>query len=95
MTPDDAVVIVPNAFSPNGDGHNDLLTYFTHNLVSIEFSIYNRWGQKVFESNDASVFWDGKVKGTIQASGVFVYQVKANTTSGKKLQASGNFTLLR
>ncbi|MBK6526610.1 MAG: gliding motility-associated C-terminal domain-containing protein [Crocinitomicaceae bacterium] len=66
--------LVPSAFSPNGDGNNDLLMILGGNFESVDFKIYNNWGQLVFETTDpSSSGWDGNFKGEPQPIGVFVY----------------------
>jgi gliding motility-associated-like protein len=92
-----SVVIVPTAFSPNGDGVNDKLRVFGTNLTSSHFRVYNRWGQMVFESSDASESWNGLFRDTPQEMGIYVYVLDYTTadqpTVSKTLK--GNITLLR
>jgi gliding motility-associated-like protein len=65
---------VPNAFTPNGDGRNDLFRpLLVGNIVWFRFSVYNRWGQKVFETSEAGRGWDGKVNGTPAQDDAFVW----------------------
>jgi gliding motility-associated-like protein len=95
VLPDDAFIYIPNAFSPNNDGINDKLEYFTKNITSLQFRIYNRWGQLLFESNVPGDFWNGIYKRLPQDIGVYVYEVVALTKGGNTLKQRGNFTLLR
>lgn len=95
VIPDDAYIYVPNAFSPNGDGINDKLEYFAKNIQSIDFKIYNRWGQLLYQSNVPGDFWNGTYKRLPQDIGVYVYVVQAVSKGGKSISLSGNFTLLR
>jgi len=95
VKPDDGVVIVPNVFSPNGDGINDELVYFSHNVESMDFRIFNRWGENVFATTAMNAFWDGTYKNKIQGNGVFVYELTALTSAGRTIHLRGNFTLLR
>lgn len=88
-------VYVPGAFSPNGDGRNDVLHVKGEGVVWIQFEIYNRWGNKVFESNDLSMGWDGTYKGQMQNTGVFVYILEAEFENGERIKKSGDITLLR
>lgn len=88
-------IFVPNAFTPNGDGNNDVL-YVRSNLIeSMEFAVYNRWGQKVFETNDQNIGWDGTYKGTELSSDVFGYYLKAKCYDGEEYFKKGNITLIR
>jgi gliding motility-associated-like protein len=95
VIPDDAYIYVPNAFSPNDDGINDKLEYFAKNISYIDFKIYNRWGQLLFQSNVPGDFWNGTYKRLPQDLGVYVYVVDALSKGGKSIKLSGNFTLLR
>lgn len=88
-------LLVPTAFSPNGDGLNDLLfAYGTLNSTSLEFEIYNRWGQKVFATTDKNKGWDGTFSGAQCQVGVYAYLVKA-VIDGKSIETHGNITLIR
>lgn len=95
VIPEEPFIIVPNAFSPNGDGINDELAYFLRNVQSLSFSIYNRWGELVFTTNEIGSYWNGIYKRYPQPVGVYVYTATAVSESGKRLSAKGNFTLLR
>ena len=74
---------LPNSFTPNGDGINDCFGIGYWGVVQeLDFSIYNRFGQKVFYTNEVSRCWDGKFNGQLQGTGVFIYIVKAKTACG-------------
>src|SRR5690606_31279313 len=60
---DERDIYLPNAFTPNGDGENDLLFVRGNYITSIDFHIYNRWGQEVFSTTDQSTPWDGTFNG--------------------------------
>jgi gliding motility-associated-like protein len=87
--------LLPNAFTPNGDGNNDCfgLKYWG-NVTHLEFSIYNRFGEKVFYTNDPAQCWDGKYKGVLQNVGAYVYVIKATTTCDA-VERRGSFILLK
>lgn len=86
---------VPNAFTPNHDGKNDCFGIRSWGDVTLlDFSIYNRWGQKVFETKNPSDCWDGTFQGQEQASGGFVYVIKASSFCGD-IMRKGTLTLLR
>jgi len=70
-------IFVPNAFSPNGDGRNDNLYVHGNCIKFMEFSIYDRWGEKVFYSADPQKGWDGKRNGKMMNSAVYMYFLKA------------------
>ncbi len=87
---------LPSAFSPNGDGLNDILYAVGVNVDQLHFKIYNRWGQLVFESGSLSEGWDGTLHGKPLDAGVFIFTITARSTvDGHGLQEKGNFTLIR
>ena len=86
---------VPNAFTPNNDGINDCFGIRNWGDVTLEdFSIYNRWGQRVFETKNPSECWDGTFQGQKQDAGNFVYLIKANSFCGT-IQKKGTLILIR
>lgn len=89
---------MPNAFSPNGDGTNDNYLIFSKiPLTILEFKVWNRWGQLVYDNEGGETGWDGKHKSEDAASDVYVYRIKYEITggSGKQYVQSGDVTLLR
>ncbi len=88
---------VPNAFTPNGDGLNDEFRIMNAGILELmEFKIYNRWGELVFETNDITKGWDGTFKGKLQNVGSYVYYVVARTAdSSEPVLQKGSFSLLR
>ena len=91
----DNKVLVPNAFSPNGDGVNDVFKAQGNNIASLKLIVYNRWGQVVFEGNDLHTGWDGTLKGQPQPISVYVYYLTAAFEDGKTHTEQGNITLIR
>lgn len=89
------VVYIPNIFSPNSDGNNDILYVRGENIKELTISIYNRWGEKVFESNDITKGWDGNYKGKPCPVEVYVYYVNVTFSNGITEQKNGNITLVR
>lgn len=88
-------VFLPNAFSPNEDGHNDVL-YVRGDLVeSIDLKIYNRWGEIVFQTKDKALGWDGKFKGRRLDPAVYVYHLDMICIDGQENFEKGNITLIR
>ena len=85
---------VPNIFSPNDDGLNDILYIGEKGLTEVYFVIYERWGEKVFETTDIAQGWDGKFNGREMNSAVFVY-VLTGIFEGKEIEEKGNITLIR
>ena len=86
---------MPTAFTPNGDGINDCfgLKYWG-NVTELDFSIYNRFGERVFHSTNSANCWDGKYKGQLQETAAFVYIIKAKTTCGS-VDKEGTVFLVR
>ena len=88
-------VFIPNAFSPNNDTQNDFVCAFGNCIQILNFTIYDRWGEKVFETNDPKICWDGKYKGELMNSGVFVYYMTATLFTGEIIKKQGNINLFR
>lgn len=89
-------VFVPTAFTPNGDGRNDVIKPVAVGVKDIEyFSIYNRWGNLVFTTRVNGQGWDGRLGGVPQASNVYVWMVKAIDYLGKPVFLKGTVTLIR
>jgi gliding motility-associated-like protein len=87
-------IYLPNVFSPNGDGQNDILFVRGEGIQFLDFVIYNRWGQKVFETNSQNTGWDGTFKGKLCDPGVFAYYVKASFFNGNEVIQNGSITLV-
>ncbi|MBL7891751.1 MAG: gliding motility-associated C-terminal domain-containing protein [Bacteroidia bacterium] len=88
-------IFVPSAFSPNGDEQNDILFVRGKCIQSFSFVVFNRWGEKVFETNNLSIGWDGKFNGQVCNTEVFVYYLKGNTLDGNNFATKGNVSLVR
>ncbi len=89
-------VFVPTAFTPNNDGLNEVLKPVIAGLQNVEyFAVFNRWGQRVFHSQNTGKGWDGTINGTPQPTGSFVWMFKAKDFTGKPYVAKGVVTLLR
>jgi gliding motility-associated-like protein len=92
----DPRVFVPTAFTPNGDGKNDVFRPIAVGMTQIQFfRVFNRWGEKVFETTQNEDGWDGRIGGKLQASGTFVWVVKGIDFNGKEFFAKGTVTLIR
>lgn len=86
---------IPNTFTPNGDGNNDVLYVRSLKTDELYFAIYNRWGELVFETTDAAQGWDGRYKGKEADSGVFGYYLRVKCVNGGETFSKGNVTLIR
>ena len=82
-------------FSPNEDGVNDVLGIYGWSVSEVEFRIYDRWGELVFQSNSMDAKWDGTYKGTPLNSAVFVYTLQVTYMDGREQQQHGNITLVK
>ncbi len=87
-------IFVPNAFSPNGDGSNDLLFVRSGFITDLDFRIFDRWGEKVFQTDDQSLPWDGTYKGKLVDPAVFVYYLDAVCADGQTFFKKGNITVV-
>lgn len=87
----------PNAFSPNGDGHNDIYRAKKDfkNIISFRAIILNRWGQKLYEWNNPADGWDGKYKGNDVKEGVYFVYVEARGADGREYKIRKDVNLLR
>jgi len=87
---------VPTAFTPNGDGVNDVIYVNGHGIRTLlEFRIFNRWGNQVFYTDDIRNGWDGKYKGKIQNIDSYAYVVVVEMWDGRTLTKKGTINLLR
>ena len=86
----------PNAFSPYGDGVNDLFSIKGQGVQNYALEIFNRWGQLVFQSDDLDIAWNGEYRGSQVPVGTYVYQVKALNVSGDHtIVKNGHVVLIR
>lgn len=92
----DCAVFVPSAFSPNGDGKNDLFKVRLHDDISdFKMSIYGRWGQLIFETADPETGWDGKQKGLALAPATYVWVITYTDSKKQPMKQQGTVTLFR
>jgi gliding motility-associated-like protein len=88
-------IYLPNIFSPNGDGVNDLFFVRGDCIDEMSLIIYDRWGEKVFDSKDPNSGWDGNFRGKSLESGVFYYFFKATLKNEEVIRKSGSITLVK
>jgi gliding motility-associated-like protein len=88
-------VFVPNAFSPNGDSENDVLYVYGDCITSMEFNVFDRWGEKVFSTTERTIGWDGKYRGKELDTGAFVYYLKGTLQNGDEIDLKGNISLVK
>ena len=94
---EDGGLFIPNAFSPNGDGENDvfMIRSLPGCVKIISFTIFDRWGDKVFETTEDDFSWDGVVNIKSYNSAVFSYFLEAKMINGEEIIRTGNVTLVR
>lgn len=88
-------VDVPNAFTPNSNDVNSKVFVRGFGITKMRFIIWNRWGQKVFETANRNEGWDGRVKGIVQPMDVYAYTLEVEFFDGKKASKKGDITLIR
>ncbi len=91
----DPVAYVPNIFSPNGDNNNDVIFVHGQDIKTMQWMIYDRWGEKIFASEDVAVGWDGTYKGKEMPAGVYVFRLTLTFNDGTEIEKKGNITLVR
>jgi gliding motility-associated-like protein len=91
----EATVVVPNVFTPNGDGDNDMFLFRTTSVNDLSCAVYDRWGLKMAEWNSVQGGWDGRTSsGNMAPDGVYYYMLKATATNGKVIEKQGFVQLL-
>ncbi len=100
LTQDVPIVIkplldVPNAFTPGRFGKNGIVKVEGFGIGTLNWKIYNRWGQVVFATSNRNQGWDGTFKGALQAMDVYTYTLDVEFTDGQKLRKTGDISLLR
>ena len=88
-------VFIPNAFTPDGNGHNDRFMVHAKGISEIALSIFNRWGEEVFQTKDILQGWDGTFKGAEAPADVYVYQLTVVCFDKNRTFHKGNITLIR
>jgi len=89
------IVFIPNAFSPNSDGINDVFDISGTGIKSYTFNIYDRWGEQLFEATPGHTGWDGTFKGAQVPESIYIYQLDVTDIEGQHHYLSGNITLMR
>jgi gliding motility-associated-like protein len=89
-------IYMPTGFTPNGDGKNDNFKPFTVGITNLNyFRVYNRWGQLIFSTAKLNDGWGGRITGTEQPSGTYVWMVQGVARNGKVITKKGTVTLIR
>jgi len=85
----------PTAFTPNGDGLNDIFKVFGQYIVGFELRIFNRWGEMMYNSTDLTKGWDGNFKGSSMPEGTYAFTATITDLAGRTFERSGSVILLR
>lgn len=88
-------VLIPNAFTPNNDGLNDVLEIVLYGVESYQIEIFDRWGKFIFANASATDFWDGTINGQPVQEGVYVYKLRFPNPDGTFSDQSGTVTIYR
>lgn len=91
----DEILFIPDAFTPNGDGNNDIFFVRGEFIADINLAIFNQWGERVFESDSLDDGWDGTYKGKPSSACTYTYLVKATSISGRKITKAGHVSIIR
>lgn len=92
---DQSTLYVPNSFTPNGDGLNDIFYTPCYRIATYEIRIFNRWGQEIFSSDDPLKGWDGTFNGVISQDDVYVYIINAKGEDNIIYNKTGHITILK
>jgi gliding motility-associated-like protein len=88
-------LFIPNAFTPNGDGLNDVLRVYGNGIQQIRFMVFNQWGEKLFETTSLAEGWDGTQNGKPQPTGVYMYVCQITMDDGRQTVKKGAVNLIR
>jgi gliding motility-associated-like protein len=101
VTSDDVTIIIPgslfipNTFTPNSDGYNDVFGAWGMDIVEIELEVYDRWGKLIWSTADLRGRWDGTFGGQEAPIDTYVWRVRAKEIAGEVIQRVGHVTLVR
>ena len=88
-------ILIPTAFSPNGDGVNDEFRIMGNDIKAASLEVFDRWGKKVFESDNPTIGWDGMVKGKVAEMGTYVYHAVVTNMNDEQVLKKGYVVLLK
>ena len=91
----DFILYIPNSFSPNEDNINDELQIYHQGIESLDWRIFNRWGEEIFYSNNLTTSWDGKHKNIIVPTGSYPYRVVVKSTNGEVKEVIGHINVIK
>lgn len=94
-TEEEASPYIPNAFTPNYDGVNDEFYITNADFPKFSFSVFDRWGNRVYTSTDPNFRWNGEHNGEAVASGTYVYVMEGVSSRGRQIKRSGSISIVR
>jgi len=87
-------IYIPNSFTPNGDGLNDMFGAYGEAILEFNMQVFNRWGQLVFEASHFDTKWDGTFEGTKVPQGSYIYKLSAKGITGNTARKDGTVTVV-
>lgn len=88
-------IYIPNAFTPNADGQNDVFYVYGEQIKNVRLTVFDRWGEKLFDASQQNVGWDGTYKGKLLNPGVYIYAAEIEYLNGLTSVKTGSVTLIR
>jgi gliding motility-associated-like protein len=95
VPPAECTVFVPTAFSPDANGTNDRACVYSACIRTMEFAVYDQWGEQIYFTTDKTKCWDGTYQGKELNDAVFAWTLNATLTSGERITKKGNISLIR
>ena len=84
-------LFIPNSFSPNNDGNNDVFYFRGRHILDFSMKIYNRWGELLFETTNPNTGWDGMYNGKIVQDGIYTWKIEFKTiSSDERIMINGH-----
>jgi len=91
---DDFTLYIPNSFTPNQDNTNDELRIYHNGIVNLEWTIFNRWGEEIFYSEDLNSSWNGIHNNKVVPNGSYPYKIRIKSTNGKIKEIFGHINVI-
>lgn len=91
----DPIVLIPDAFTPNGDAYNERFEVKAYFVSTFNMSVFTRWGEVVFQTENSAESWDGKIKNEKAPGGYYLYKIEMTNASGQQISRNGSFLLIR
>ncbi|MCF0049596.1 gliding motility-associated C-terminal domain-containing protein [Dyadobacter sp. LJ53] len=89
------IVLIPDAFTPNGDAHNERFEVKAYFVSTFSMSVFTRWGEVVFQTENSAESWDGNIKNEKAPGGYYLYKIEITDATGQQISKNGSFLLIR